>query len=327
MEQVQMASDADKSPIELLLSNVAWAFENPDSSFPDRLKAAVEDGSIQSDIALQMDFIAPRSPSLSRDPGEDRPKICLHITFLELLWASIYGWMVIYEDGIQKPMLAGTYSGAIKFETPELVRANHLIDWAKLMAKNYRSWPENLPAPNRYATEREKWYGEKANRVFQEAASFCLIHEFSHASYDHLTVVGDYQGDWRLQIKLELEKDADNAAFNTLVPNGLDETERLSKGWAILGLMLTSFYLANGVSGIFQRGHLPLHHRLDHLRRYLNFQEEKHRFYFDYLCSTFLELFIREAGLDCEPRIFETAQDALDAKLNLLDGYMAHLTS
>lgn len=316
-----MDSDKPTSPIERLLPNVSWAFENPDPAFPGQLKAAVEVGAIHSQIALRMDLVAPTAPSLKKAAAGDIPEIHLHITFLELLWASIYGWMVLYEEGVQKPMIAGTFDGSINFQTLELNRAGHLIEWVKAMRTDYRPWPTNMPAPDRYANEQERWYGEKANRVFQEAASFCLVHEFVHARHDHFKALAGYEGEQRQLVMLELEKDADNQAFTTLVPQGIADLEKLSKGWAILSVMLTSFYLADGIQGVFQRGHLPLHHRLDHLRRSLQFQEEQHQFYFDYLCTTFLGVFLRELGVTDGPKVFDDAQEALEEKLNLLDQY------
>lgn len=317
---MQTTAKPNSSPIELLLHNVTWAFENSDPTFAERLQKAV--GAIGPEIALQMDLTEPTTPFLQKGSKASQPEIHLHITFLELLWASIYGWMVIYEEGIQRPMLNGTYDGLMKFETPLLQRANQLVMWAKDMKKNYTPWPLHLPAPDRYACEREEFYGGRANRVFQEAASFLLVHEFAHARNDHLEVASAIVGEAGRLLRLELEKEADNFAFEVLIPQDADDHEKLSKGWAILGLALTSFYLIRDIGDIFQQTHPALHHRLEHLRRRLDFQEEKHQFYFDYLCSTFLGILLDEAGLTDRPQIYDTANDALQDKLDRLDQYL-----
>ena len=36
------------------------------------------------------------------------PEVHLDVLFLEMLWAFIYSWMVLYEEGGHRPMLPGT---------------------------------------------------------------------------------------------------------------------------------------------------------------------------------------------------------------------------
>ena len=91
-----------------------------------------------------------------------------------------------------------------------------------------------------------------------------LVHEFIHAEQRHLDIRA---ANSPKEMILELEKDADNGAFEALVDPMLGDTEKLSRGWAILAALLSSC-LVNGESTATQlTTHLPLHHRLEHMLR------------------------------------------------------------
>ena len=100
----------------------------------------------------------------------------------------------------------------------------------------------------------------------------------------------------------------------------LNDTEKLSRGWAILAALLSS-YLVKGESTAKQpTTHLPLHHRLEHMLRGLNFEGEAERAYFEYLISLVLRHILHK-DLDAQsPSVFDTAADALTDKLDRLDG-------
>jgi hypothetical protein len=305
------------SPVLALRYNILSAFEKANESFQVRLQAAVEQGRISPEIELDERPGIPVTPKISRESLGSPPEIRLQVTYLEILWAFIYAWMILYEEGVQKSLLRGESPAQIDDRTPLLSRARELFEWALGLRASYTPWPAHLPSPENYRSSQERWYGEKANLVFQEATSFMLVHEFIHAEQRHLDIRAANPAN---EVILELEKDADNGAFEALVNPMLNDAEKLSRGWAILAALLSS-YLVKGESTAKQpTTHLPLHHRLEHMLRGLNFEGEAERAYFEYLISLVLR-HILHSDLDARsPSVFDTAADALTDKLDRLDG-------
>ena len=67
------------------------------------------------------------------------------------------------------------------------------------------------------------------------------------------------------QDNIELEKDADNTAFDALVDHCSDDEEKLSLAWAIISGLLSSYYIVKSASAVKQCRHPELHHRIQHL--------------------------------------------------------------
>lgn len=312
------------SPIHALAWNVVHAFENPDGVRNQNVFDAVAKGDVSREIDLLDDDVLPQGPRVSKEKGEPA-RIQISRTHLVLLWAFTYGWMVIYEEAVQKPLIAGAFKGPIVLDTPLKRNAASLLDWASGLKQRYSAWPDGLPSPTRAADQEETGYCLKANGIFQDATAFLLYHEFAHIMQGHLTDGYDHSADEGAHAyNKELEREADDFAFRMFVSeDDADEVRRL-KGWPLLVPVLSSLYLANGPASVFQANHPHLHHRIHHVLTQLNFKDEPTRDYYWYLSSVVLTVFAHAHNVGnhqgrMEPDVFDTAPDAFDAQLEELE--------
>lgn len=318
-----MRGESD-SPVLALEHNVTWAFENATPYAGIRLANAVSDGTVVGEIGLDCDSTSapPKGPFLQRNISTGIPEIHVSLKHLELLWSFAYSWMVIYEQGIQKPLIDGTWTGTVDASDPIVSRAMQLRDWGASLQTQCTSWPQGLPSPRDYACDIERWYGEKANLVFQEATAFLLGHEFAHAAGMHLDFLSPGSPDCDA---IEAEKDADVAAFESVVNQSDDDLHKLSKAWAILTALLSSIYLGTDKRRPFvQKRHPPLHHRLSSLMGMLDFKAEQYRYYFPLLASLVLEFVLDE--LESIPRpvsMYEDAEEALEDTIERIERWVS----
>ena len=264
-----------------------------------------------------MDAVVPRGPFVqARDDGI--PEVHIHVVFLELLWAFIYSWMVLYEEGVQRPQLPGTELPTGPAPSDLLERADALKNWSQSLARGYSPWPSHLPSPKDYANSAEKYFGEKANYVFQHATAFLLSHERAHAVFEHLPLVKDQPSNNVL--KLQLEKEADVFAFDDLVLPGLSDDEKALESWAILSVVLATLYLyLDPRRALTSSTHPSLHHRIGSIVRSLAWKGEQYRYYFPFLCRLVLQDLYPDV---LKPAVqFEDAEDALTDALDALDEY------
>lgn len=309
---MNIRSALDDSPVLALEHNITAAFE----SFQGNLGEIVEQGLLDRELLLEVDASPPRTPSVSRALGGPA-QIRIHVALLELLWACIYSWMVLYEETVQKAQLQGQEIGSKNSHNEQLVaRAERLWAWARGLRSGYTRWPVDAPSPRTQADESESYYVGKANYVFERATSFLLLHEYAHVTQGHLDfsqprVGSDLAG-------IQLENEADQRAFESLIGQGLADEEKAAEAWAVLSSMLCSLYsLRDFRLGLLPGTHPALHHRLGHLVRSLHFQSAQYKYYFHLLCRVMLH--------DAFPRLaqagqrFEDAEESFQAALDELD--------
>ncbi|MFY9129815.1 MAG: phage exclusion protein Lit family protein [Limnohabitans sp.] len=301
------------SPVLALEGNILWQFENLSEFGAQTLKMQVAHGTLSGEIALDMSAAPPEAPGVTRQ-GEGVPEMHVKLSHLEILWAFIYGWMVVYEESVQKPQLDPTK--VMNAETVNLVdRARKLLEWSASLRETYTPWPAGLPSPRRYATEQEEWYGLKANLVYQKAVAYLLSHERAHAALGHLDVMESADG---ARLKLDMEKEADAAAYDDLLGQSLDDREKLPESWAVLSVMLSTFYLYRDPRiALLPGGHPALHHRVAHMIERLALTDPGYDYYFTFLCRLVLQEVFPEV---LEPkRQFDDWEDALTDALDRLD--------
>jgi hypothetical protein len=311
-----MDPDITRSPVLALRWNMLSQVENLKNDVEGSLRAEVDTGLVWPEIQLSMDDTPPRGPHLlARSDGV--PEVHLDVPFLEMLWAFIYSWMVFYEEGVHRPMLPGT--SLPTGPTPEdlIDRACSLREWSKSLATGYTRWPQYLPSPmpDSYANEAERYFGEKANLVFQLAVALIFNHERAHAVFKHLNINVEVR---EQALQLQLEKEADTYAIDRVLRRGLSDGEKSAEAWAIVSTVLATFYAARDPRFALRTGiHPALHHRAAHFIRSLGLEGETYRHYFAFLARLVLQdlfpsvLPVREK--------FEDAEDALSDALDRLD--------
>jgi hypothetical protein len=308
------------SPILVLQNNVLFAFENASLGFADDLKNAVDNGLISPDINLIRDLVPPRGPKVTREASSKPAVMHLYVTHLEMLWAFIYGWMILFEEDIQKPQLDGR-SPLAHGTTSLSARALALLQWAMQIGTQYQPWHQDLPSPRTYIDKEERLYGEKANLVFQQAVAYLLAHEYAHVTSGHLEVFVGL--DPASPIRIEMEKEADIKAFEIAIGHDNGEGEWLSRPYAAVCAVLSSFCMIGRTPALLgPRTHPALHHRLNHLLSALNFETEERKVYFCTLSALALEQFFpHEHDLSGGP-LFDTGKDWLQDVFDRLDNMM-----
>lgn len=316
-------SEKCDSPVLALEHNVIWAFENATPFAEKRLADAIANGVVGPEIGLNCDCTTapPKGPFLHRISSTAVPEMHVSLKHLELLWSFAYSWMVIYERGIQEPHIKKTWTGEVDTTDPILRRAMQLRDWAASLRTECTPWPQGFPSPRSYACDIERWYGEKANLVFQQAAALLLGHEFAHATGGHLDFLSANTPDTDA---IEAEKEADASAFASLVEDVDDDAEKLSKAWSILCALLSSLHLSAEKRVCFvQKRHPPLHHRISNFMQMLDFKAEQYRYYFPMLICVVLDYELNElATIPRSVSLYEDAEDALDDLLGRIERWI-----
>ncbi len=301
------------SPVLTLEGNILWQFENLSEFGAQTLKMQVAQGTLSGEIALDMSASPPKGPGVTRKTA-GIPEIHIALSHLEMIWAFVYGWMVVYEESVQKPQLCP--KRVMNAETEKLVdQAHGLLEWSASLREAYTPWPAGLPSPRHYSTKQEEWYGLKANLVFQKAISYLLCHERAHAALGHLDVIQNAAG---AGLRLDMEKEADVAAYDDFLGQSLDDREKLPEAWAVISVMLSTFYLYRDPrNALLPGGHPALHHRVAHMIGRLALTDPRYNDYFSFLCRLVLQAVFPE---DLEPkRQFYDSGDALTDAFDRLD--------
>lgn len=302
-----------QSPVLALEMNILWQFENLSEFGAKTLKMQVTKGSLSGEIVMNMSAAPPKGPRVTRQKS-GIPEIHVELSHLEMLWSFIYGWMVVYEEGIQKPQLDPTRM--IDDETVNMIdRAYKVLKWSANLRETYTPWPAGLPSPMHYDTERESWYGLKANFVFQKAVAYLLSHERAHVALGHLDAMPNARFAGML---LEMENEADAAAYDDLLGQSLEDGEKLSEAWAMVAVLLSSFYLFRDPRiALLPGGHPALHHRVAHMIGRLALTDPHYDYYFSFLCRLVLQKVFPE---ELKPkRQFDNWEDALTDAFDRLD--------
>ena len=296
-------------PISVLEQNVTCEFERCARANSHDLKSSVESGRVKPTLNLILDKIPPHGPYANAKTRE----ITIYESHLAYLWAFVYSSFVIFEEGVQKPMLAGTFSGKLEFENATLQRAAALQKWAINFVRNYSDWDvERLPNPANVESKAEKFYVPKVNNLFLQSVNFLLFHEYGHLVLEHCA---DGGREWTLA----QEQDADNYAASFFIRHGATEKERQLAGVSIVLLHASCVFLPERISGLWQVTHPHLHDRIRNGISSLNLQAEDSKFYIYYLAAVSLQTYLVGKGVDSRPVEMETAEDLFFDYLERID--------
>ncbi|MBS1651349.1 MAG: hypothetical protein JSU07_04985 [Bacteroidetes bacterium] len=175
-------------PIRVLEHNVLYVFENTYQDFITELKTSISKNGLQPGLTyhcLEKEIRFSNKDFDNQTPfvGLDK-KIVLHETFLSFLWTFCYTILVVFDEGIQKPLLAKTYNP--KNPLPEIANeALKLFDYGLSLIDNFTKWDKNLPNPEEY-DDSKSFYIERTNAVYLYAIDFILLHELGHVNLGHV---------------------------------------------------------------------------------------------------------------------------------------------
>ncbi len=308
-----------ESPISILWPNIIKTFENVNSDSLDMHRDAIESEQLSKVITYDNRKDKVKTPFVDLNTRE----INLQETYLAHLWAFIYSVIVIYEEGVQKPLLNDTFKGTIEYNTDLLIRAKLLYDWSLSLADKYSVWDEKLPNPRRHNTEKEQYYAEKVNNIFQSAVAYQMFHEFAHLTLGHDSYFPKPDAfnvdEGTLAELIHIENEADKFAFDMLIREYEDENKKVATGLSILLPHCSSLMLASSAGDIKQTQHPDLDQRMLNALQRLNLEEDEAQFYIWYLCCYAIRLYLLKHNIDIDPGEHETAKDAFFALLDDLD--------
>jgi hypothetical protein len=308
-----------ESPITVLWRNIIHTFENIDNSSLKMHQKAVNSGKLSSSIVYKDEKVKVKTPY------SDIKKRAINIqeTYLSYLWAFIYPVFVMYEEGIQKPLINDAFDGSLKFDKPLLQRAKILFDWAISLTDKYSEWNEKLPNPRTHNSDEEKFYAEKVNAIFQSAIAYLMFHEFAHLTLNHdsffIGIDVCDMSESELADRIQIENEADHYAFNMIINDQYNEKQQYVKGLSVLFVMCSSLLIPSKVRSVKQDIHPDLDNRIVSVLQSLNLRTEKDQFYCWHLGDFAIRLFLLKHDIDIPADEFETAQDAFFSHLKRLD--------
>ena len=311
-----------KSPIAVLWGKIVYTFENIDSSSLRMHIEATNSGKLSKAIAYDYGQEKVKTPYAKIKTR----KIHLQETYLSHLWSFIYSVLVMYEEGIQKPLINNTFNGSLEFDSPLLQRAKMLFNWSISLTQKYSEWDESLPNPQRHNFDKEKDYAEKVNGIFQSAVAYLMFHEFAHLTQGHDSFfMGLNRNDLNEAERAEraervqIENEADHFAFDMLIKQQDDDKQRWIKGLSILFVICSALLIVPTAQGVKQNLHPDLDQRILNILQRLNLETEESQFYCWYLCGFAIRFYLIKHSIELEVGEYETAQEAFFSYLDKLD--------
>jgi len=175
-------------PVRVLPDNYIDWFLNITPDFKAEIDYEVDSNEFKKYIIWNIDKTSITTNAFINTKHE----IELFENYCQFLWNCSYAFFVIFDEGIQKKSIAGTFDGNY------LDTSNHYIKNAVDLFKSglslFQTYSQDvfftLPNPEKY-NDFEKYYIEKANGVYTAAMTFTLLHEFGHQYYGHVTTYSD----------------------------------------------------------------------------------------------------------------------------------------
>lgn len=170
-------------PVRVLPYNFAEWFFNISPDFKDEFNFEVISNNLQDKLSINI-----QKSKITDFAYVDKINgIVVYENFNQYLWCICYSIFVIFDEGIQKPSINGSFNGIIDMTNILTKRAFDLFSHSFSLFDNFNS--DNfytLPNPEVY-DEKEQYYVERANGIYSAAMVFVLLHEFGHQYYGHNT--------------------------------------------------------------------------------------------------------------------------------------------
>ena len=303
------------APINKLYNNIMKFFETTNPHSKILLKRYVEDGKLNPEIIIEEGRELIKFPFVNLKTNQ----ITIQSTYLSHLWAFIYSVFVIYEEAIQKKLLDKTFTGQIDLDSDLLKRANLLLSWSMSLKTTYSDWDTTLPNPDIDYSEQnsETYYIEKINNLFQSSVSFLLYHEVAHVVNGHKSYYFGFDKLNNYDDIKELEKEADDFAFNTLIYDD-NEKNKIEKGLSIMIVFCSAFMLTPHHS-LSQKKHPDIDQRLLTIINKLNFEKIENEFYIYYLGSYILQMYLQKEEEPILSGIYDNHKELFYLYLDQID--------
>jgi hypothetical protein len=122
----------------------------------------------------------------------DNHEIEIFENYCQFLWTCCYSFLVIFDEGIQKPTLNGTFNGNFLDTSNSFI--NRALDLFRSGLSLFKTYREDvfyrLPNPEKY-NDYDKFYIERTSGIYSAAMTFILLHEFGHQYFGHVETYSD----------------------------------------------------------------------------------------------------------------------------------------
>jgi hypothetical protein len=259
-------------PIRVLQYNVIHHFESVRDDAIQRLQEWVNKGKIKPGIKWLIEKEKVRTPYADCVSKE----IAIQEVFLSYIWAITYALVVIYEEAIQKKMIAGKWSRAIELDTPLLQDAEKLFIWALTLTDKYSDWDRNLPNPESQKTDEVRFYAGKINGIFLDIIVFILFHECCHLVNEHCEFIRKLGNKSVSELTAEekenykaLENEADLFAIESIISNADGDRYKLVKGLFLVLANISILFILKHPKMVKSITHPDVDTRLHNVLEYL----------------------------------------------------------
>lgn len=299
-------------PVRILRHNIIDHFEGVRDNTFNKVFEGVSQGKVRPGIIVKIEQNTLTTPFADCDNGA----INLQENFIGYLWAMCYSIFVIYEEGVQKRMLSGQFSGDIEFDTDLLKRAKALFEWAISLKDNYSNWDLTLPNPEQHKNRTEEWYAGIVNGIFLDAIIYDVFHEFSHLVNNHCHALSDILRKSSSELTEEdvtlykqIETEADNYAFDSIIEESDDEKYKLHKGLAIILAHCSNLFVVRNPKLVKQPTHPDIDSRILNSIERINLKDLKSSDYVWYLGAMSCKFFFDHHKINTDISPSDTTKD------------------
>jgi hypothetical protein len=317
-------------PIRVLRYNITANFKNVrDSTIAEHLNR-IATGKANADIEYHVDTDKIKTPYLN---CKDRV-IVLQEAYLSFLWALTYFFLVVQEEGLQKQVKNNYFAGNILFNTPVLIGALNLFNWALTLRQSYSIWNSDLPNPENPNNAEEAYYAPKVNGIFIDAINYIIFHEYSHLLNKHCETIkgiktrssGCLSQDERFLL-IEMEKEADLLAKEVIIKSNDPERDKLHKGLAIVICQCANLFLVGNPHGIKGFTHPDMDTRIDNALQSINVLDRPSKDYLFSLCCVAFKVFFDVHKVQSNGDPADTIEDLFTRYLDTFDKIKYVITS
>lgn len=248
-------------------------------------------------------------------------------TYLAFVWTLTYSLLVLHEEGVEKPAMNGTYTGALSFDNKIKCNALHLFNWAMRLVhhEEYPYWPKDLPNPEdeNLLSELEREYAGKVNGLFLNAVCFDYYHECGHLilkhsdEYSSFSSLGSSASQEQIDKLIEMELAADKFAFECCINDitGVNPSQKMAMHTGILLSQLAILFFQKEIGSIKKKNEPDVDARISRALELLSGSE-----HYDWACrfvAFAIKLFLQAHKVPDSTRQFEDGSMALNFYMGL----------
>jgi hypothetical protein len=213
-------------PVRVLGGNVIIWLETITPTFLDEVKERIKNHQFDPGIEYN---ITEEKIKLNDVPQLFGNKIVLYENFNQYIWCICYSILVLFEEGINKPIIEGRFKNKMDLANNKIVEAHGVLETGLSLFREYDKHSFYLLAnPETYDPVNQEYVGI-SNAIYSAAMVFVLLHEYAH----HL------HGDQRISspdIMKKQEYEADAYAYKKMAESFSTKNGETNKIGIILGM-------------------------------------------------------------------------------------------